>query len=127
MDMRPFSGRVFLKLDDIRAGQLELEIADAKPGKYGKPDLYFRSGEILSLNATNCRTLIQAYGPDSTDWVGKQIRLVVGEVEYQGRLQDGIIVEPISPALRATDRAEAAHRLGDFDRSDLDDNLADTF
>jgi hypothetical protein len=36
------------------------------------------------VNATNNRILMRAYGRNSDDWVGKEIELYLGEIEFQG-------------------------------------------
>jgi hypothetical protein len=101
MDMRKFSSPTFLKVNDVRDGPLQLQIAAVNEGKYEKPDLVFETGETLSLNATNVKTLIRAYGPKSEGWTGKQIELTLGTVKFQGEPQDAVIVKPISPPIAA--------------------------
>ncbi|UPK35553.1 hypothetical protein IVB18_47745 [Bradyrhizobium sp. 186] len=96
MDMRKYASEHFLKLDDVREGPLTLRIALVRDGSYDKPDVVFESGEVLSLNATNLRTLIRAFGPDSDDWIGKDVEAALGPVMFQGKPQDGVIVTPIS-------------------------------
>jgi hypothetical protein len=108
MDMRKYSGATFIKVADVSDGPLQLQIAVIKEGKYDKPNVVFETGETLSLNATNNKTLIRAYGADSKDWVGKDVELTLGQVEFQAKLQDAVIVKPISPALAATDKQKAA-------------------
>jgi hypothetical protein len=98
MDMRKFSGSAFLKVGDVRAnGPLRKIIVGITEGKYGRPDLEFDDGTKLSVNATNNRTLVNAYGGESNDMLNKEIELSLGEVEYQGEMQESVIVKPISP------------------------------
>ena len=104
MDMRRFSGASFLKVDDVRGGPLREVIVSIKLGKYDKPDMYFEFGDCLSLNATNNVVLIRAYGPNSDDWIGKEIELFVGEVEFEKKPIDAVLVKPISPALKQQER-----------------------
>jgi len=106
MDMRRFSGASFLKVDDVRGGPLREVITNIKLGKYDKPDMYFESGDCLSLNATNNAVLIRAYGPNSDDWIGKEIELFVGEVEFEKRPIDAVLVKPISPVLKQQERTK---------------------
>ena len=82
-------------------------IVDVTEGKYGRPDLEFDDGTKLSLNATNNRTLVTAYGGKSDDWLNKEIELSIGEVEYQGELQESIVIKPISPPIEKKPTAEA--------------------
>jgi len=112
MDMRKYSGENFIKVADVEDRPLDEVIAVIRPGKYDKPDIVFESGDILSLNATNNKILVRAYGPDSDSWVGKEIKLKKGQVEYQGELQDSVVIEPVSPSLSAKERAAATAKLG---------------
>jgi hypothetical protein len=73
--MRKYSSGHFIKIDDVRGGPLNEVIDDAKIGKFDKPDLIFESGDRLWLNATNNSVLVRAYGPNSDNWIGKEIEL----------------------------------------------------
>jgi len=114
MDMRKYVGANFVTVDDVRDGPLQVQIAVVKEGKYNKANLVFETGETLGLNATNSKILVKAYGPDSDDWIGKEIKLVLGRVPYQGDEIESVIVEPISSPVAAADKAVAAEKLGDF-------------
>jgi hypothetical protein len=113
MDMRKFSGPTFLKVDDVREGPLQLQIAAINDGKYEKPDAVFETGETLSLNATNVKTLIRAYGPKSEGWAGKQIELTLGTVKFQGEPQDAVIVKPVSPPIATADKTAKSPEMDD--------------
>jgi hypothetical protein len=89
MDMKKFSGGHFIKVDDVRDGPIEGEIAFVKEGKWDKADLVFESGDLLSLNATNNKTLVRAYGRESDHWIGKQIEMFLGAIRYQGSDKQG--------------------------------------
>ncbi|MEH2526741.1 MULTISPECIES: hypothetical protein [unclassified Bradyrhizobium] len=118
MDMRKYAGEQFIKTDDVREGPLTARIAFVKEGKYDKPDMILETGETLSLNATNTRTLVRAYGPNSNDWAGKDIELDLGQVQFQGKLQDSVIVKPVSPPIpsaQMTAPMKAADKNGDMD------------
>jgi hypothetical protein len=52
MDMRRYSGEAFIKVDDVREGPLQMQIAVVREGKFEKPDLVFESGEAFSVNST---------------------------------------------------------------------------
>jgi|SRR5262249_6693852 len=100
MDMSKYVGGLFLKVEDIKAnGPVRVRIADVREGKFEKPDLTFDDGTRLSVNATNGRALARAYGFESDDWVDKEVELVVGELEYQGKAQEAILIKPITPPL----------------------------
>ena len=100
MHMGKYRGSVFLKVEDIRtSGPMRVRITGISEGRFGKPDLTFHDGTQLSLNATNCRVLARAYGMDSDDWLDKEVELEVGEIQYQGKPQDIILLKPISPPI----------------------------
>jgi hypothetical protein len=96
LNMRKYSSQSFLKVADVRDGPLLHQIGAVREGKFDKPELVFETGDILSLNATNTKTLIRAFGSDSDGWIGKQIELYLGKLQYQGSTQEGVIVRPIS-------------------------------
>jgi hypothetical protein len=97
MDMRKYSGEHFIKVADVRSGPLRMRIAGVREGKYEKPDLIFTSGDVLSLNSTNNQTLIRAYGRDSDGWIEKEVELFLGEIEFQKKMQEAVLVRPITP------------------------------
>jgi hypothetical protein len=99
MDMRKYSGKAFLNADDVRAGPLRVVIVDVREGKFDKPDLEFDDGTRLGVSATNNRTLIASYGTESDDWINKEIELSLGELKYEGEMQEAVIVKPISPPI----------------------------
>jgi len=98
MDMSKYIGPQFLKVEDIRASEpRQVTIVDVKEGNYDKPTLHFDDGTCLDCNTTNGRALARAYGYESDDWIDKEVRLVVGEVQYQGKPQETVLIKPISP------------------------------
>jgi hypothetical protein len=116
MDMRKYSGETFIKIPDVRGGPLQLLIAGIREGQYERPNLVLESGELLSLNATNNKILIRAYGPHSEDWIGKEIELFLGEVEYQKKMQEAVSVRlPVLLALNLT-HAQSRPFLGGPER-----------
>jgi hypothetical protein len=98
--MRKYAGTSFWKTDDVRDGPTKLTIEGVVIGKFDKPDIIFHDGSKLSANVNNVRILCRAHGDDDTDWVGKEVELALGEVEYQGRMQEAVIVKPISSAVK---------------------------
>jgi hypothetical protein len=93
-------GNVFLKVDHIKAsGPIRVRITGVEEGQFGKPNLAFHDGSQLSLNATNCHTLARAYGFEGGALIGKEVELTVGEIQYQGQLQEAILIKPISPPI----------------------------
>jgi hypothetical protein len=116
MDMRKYSSPTFIQVADVRNGPLPMQIAAVREGKYEKPDLVFETGEAFSVNSTNNRTLMRAYGSNSDQWVGKYIELALGQIKFQGEWQDAVIVNPISPQIAATGKNQAATKAEDDDQ-----------
>ena len=112
VDMRKFVGETFIKLDDVCDGPLQQTIAAVKDGHSKSRILVFQSGEALSLNATNNKILIRAYGPNSIDWIGKEVELYAGQVEFQSRPLDAVLVRPISPPLKPSERTKIEPEFG---------------
>jgi hypothetical protein len=100
MDMREYINGDFIRVEHLRNGPRRERIADAEKGQFDRPVAIFEGGDKLTLNHTNCRTLIQAYGERSEDWVGKLIELQLGKLPYKGELVDGVVVVPIDPPTR---------------------------
>jgi hypothetical protein len=101
MDMRKYIWNVFLKVDDVKAsGPIRVRITHVSEGRFGKPDLTFHDRTQLSLNATNGRVLARAYGMNSDDWLDKEIELKVGDIQYEGKHQEIILLKPISPPIK---------------------------
>jgi hypothetical protein len=97
MDMRMFAGSSFITVERLRDGPREETINAIGPGKYERPVATFESGDKLSLNITNTNTLIKAYGPNDQDWIDCVIELAIGDVKYNGGIQEGVVVKPITP------------------------------
>ena len=117
MDVRGFLGKTFLKVDDVKAhgSSIRVTIMELSEGNYGKLESTFDDGTVLSLNVTNTRALARAYGTDNDKWVGKEIKLVIGNVDFQGKAQEAIIVETISPPIDQKDRPKPKKNRGDMD------------
>jgi hypothetical protein len=122
MDVSKYLGNAFRRVGDVKVnGPIRVVIANVTEGKFDKPDLTFDDGTRLSLNVTNTRILARAYGTDSADWIDKEIELNVGETEYQGKLQESILVKPISPPI---EKRPPPKPKGESDkRGDLDDEI----
>ena len=121
MDVSKYLGNAFLTVGHVKVnGPIRMVIESVTEGKFNKPDLTFDDGTRLSLNVTNTRTLARAYGTDGAGWIGKEIELYLGETEYEGKLQESILVKPISPPIEK----RPPKPKGESDkRGDLDDEI----
>lgn len=123
MDMRQYAGENYLKVDDVRDGPRRATIARVKIGNYDRPDAVFSDGSILSLNVNNTRMLSKCYGADSDGWVGREIELRLGKVQYQGAPTDSVVVVPISAPLTAGELQVTQDRAAASDRAAMDDEI----
>ena len=91
----------FVKKEDIEKGSKRytirgVETVDFKDkigGLERRLQLVFDNDHRFTLNATNIKRLVRAFGDDTAAWVGHSIVLVFDpDVEYAGRVVGGIRV-----------------------------------
>jgi hypothetical protein len=104
MDISDQISSGFIKVPDLAGGTRRAVIAEVRPGKYERPDVEFQDGSMLSLNATNLRTLAAAWGTETDLWVGKEVEAYVGKTTYNGKEQDSVLLLPISPPIPLAER-----------------------
>jgi hypothetical protein len=64
-----------------------------------KPVVYFQEVDLgLALNKTNANTISGLYGPETNEWIGKQITLFATEVDFQGKQTLAIRVRMRAPS-----------------------------
>jgi hypothetical protein len=97
MDVSDLITSGFIKVDNLAGGPMRAVIADVVPGRFGRPDMELQGGGTLGLNGTNLRTMSNAWGPLTEEWVGKEIELYVGKTTYEGKDRDSVLVRTISP------------------------------
>jgi hypothetical protein len=82
----------------VTISRVEIRHFDAteKMAANDKPALHFegKGEKTLVLNATNTKTLCEAYGSESDGWVGKQIGLSVADYTSKG-FGHGWVVTPL--------------------------------
>jgi hypothetical protein len=121
MDMSKYAGAAFLSLDDVQDGPIRGEIAAVEEGNYDKPVLIFSNGFRFSLNITNNKTLLKAWGSESDDWIGERVELYRGETKYQGEPRPSVLVRPLArepddkKKPKPTAPAKAQRQRGDMD------------
>ena len=108
--MRKYAGSSFIGLDDVLARPVRAVILEVIPeGNFDKPELLLDSGQRFSVNVTNVKALIAAFGEDHTDWLGKRIELFSGLIKYQGAERESVLVRAISSTKRAAPNPEQSH------------------
>jgi hypothetical protein len=121
MDMSRYAGSSFLKPEHLADGPRIETITNVEEGGFDRPELVFESGDKLSLNKTNTRILLHAFGPNDVDWLGKSIEMSAGETTFKDQIVPTIVVKPVSPAVPK----EAQQPLPEPAPRDLRDDMAD--
>jgi len=121
MKMSEYAGTKYIGLADVADGPMRATIAEIGMGDYEKPVATFASGAKFSLNKSNVRTLIDAYGDDGRDWTGYEIELHADEVTVKGKAQPCILVTAISSARPAAPGTPPAAPPAAKKSSDMDD------
>jgi len=102
MDMSKYTGTAFIKVATLTKGTKCKKIESIAVGQYDRPVITFSDGQKLSLNVTNVNTMVELFGQDSDDWIGKLIELYVGPLRSQdGGEIDGVKVRSLSPPARS--------------------------
>lgn len=88
----------YLKAEDLKGKEPNVTISHVSMEKMGddnKMVLYFRNSEKgMVLNKTNAMNIAAWYGPETDDWEGKRVKLVVAWVDFQGRSVQALRVRP---------------------------------
>jgi hypothetical protein len=100
INMRNYSAKDFIKLDDVAEGPLQKTIASIEVGAFDKPDVVFTDGSQLSLNRTSVLALSKVFGWDSESWLGQRVEIYEGSVTYNGNSKTGVMVRPIEDESR---------------------------
>ena len=88
-----------------------------------KPVLYFQDRQKgLVLNRTNSNVIADAYGDETADWEGKPVEVFPTQVEFKGKLVDGIRVR-IQPEKQTDEQPEAKPDGAPMADGDLDDEI----
>jgi hypothetical protein len=96
MDARKFlKGPTFRTTKDVEEGPVQSLIERVEEGKYGKLNLIFADMTAISVNATNNRVLIGAFGYSTENWIGRTVELYAGEVEFAGKPQPAVMIRPL--------------------------------
>ena len=101
--------RNFLKTKDVKTGDVVTFVSEGEwveNTKFKRPDGSPQSQFIIkveindvemdmSLNSTNRKALIQAFGDDTVKWQGKSAKIEMAKMMVSGGMKDVIILTPI--------------------------------
>ena len=89
----------YLKASDLQGKLVKVKIQGCTVEDIGddkKPVLRF-SGKAkgLALNKTNAQMIAAHYSPETNGWLGKEIKLYAGKVNFNGQMVDSLKVEVV--------------------------------
>jgi len=103
----------YLKASDLGTNQPIVRILAVKVESLGqgeeqeqKPVIYFEGKEkALVTNKTNWNTLIDLFGGETDDWIGKRIKILATEVAFKGKMGMAIRISPMKLDTAAASKA----------------------
>ena len=104
MNMNEAFPSKYIKAVDLKGQPMTLTMSNVELESFSNGEqgcvLYFQGAKKgLSLNKTKTTTIMDAYGPDSDQWGGKQVILTPGKATFQGKRFDVVDVDiPQGPA-----------------------------
>jgi len=108
MDIGPYLGAKYYKHADLPPEGIEVTIIDVGIGRYGA-EMTFDTGCKLGINTGNGWRLVEFYGRETLDFIGKLVHLSPGQVPNgNGVMVDSVIVMPRSPKLLPAERTPIA-------------------
>ena len=91
----------YLKAADLNGKTIKVVIERIEMEKMGndtKPVLYFQGKtKGLVCNKSNAQLIAAVYSPETNGWVGKEIKVYPGKVNFQGQMVDALKVEVMPP------------------------------
>ena len=87
-----------MKADDLGGRTAKHTISSCAAEKVGEDErlvlAFSENDRPLVLNKTNATTLAELYGPETSEWEGKAIKLVPSTTSYQGKMVKCIRISP---------------------------------
>ena len=102
MDYTDIYRSSYMKADDLNGRTAKHTIVGCTAEVVGEDKrlvLAFSTNDMpLVLNKTNATTLAELYGPETSEWEGKAIKLVPSTTSYQGKMVKCIRISPAQVA-----------------------------
>ena len=98
MNIKDIYRSTYMKADDLSGRTAKHTISGCTAEKVGEEEklvLAFSDNDRpLVLNKTNANSLAELYGPETSEWEGKAIKLVPSTTSYQGKMVKCIRISP---------------------------------
>ena len=89
----------YLRCADLQGRTISAQIADVVTEQMGKdmrPVIYFTGKQKgLVINKTKAMLLADAWGPETPNWIGRQVSLRPDKALYEGKVTDAIAISPV--------------------------------
>jgi hypothetical protein len=135
VDARKYASK-YIKSDNVRDGPIQTRIVNTfEDERYGRLMLELETGSQFALNDGNTNTLIKAWGYNTDDWIGQEIRLELGSYkdwrDDPPTEKETVKACPISPAKSvagdggapAESKPLPPSRVGASVKDELDDTI----
>lgn len=81
----------------VTISKIEVKEFDGDNGaKERKPVIYFANDKQMVCNKTNGTTLAELFGQETDEWIGKQIILIVQNVDFAGKSTPAIRIKNLN-------------------------------
>lgn len=81
----------------VTIDKVELSEFDNDSGaKERKPVIHFKEGKQMVCNKTNGNAIAEMYGEETDNWIGKELTLVVRDVDFQGKTTPAIRIKNLN-------------------------------
>jgi len=91
----------YLRCADLQGRTIRAQISNVATEQMGKdmrPVLYFAGKQKgLVINKTKAMLLADAWGPETHNWIGRDISLRPDKALFEGKVTDSIAVSPVYP------------------------------
>lgn len=91
-DVTEAGGEMPLTIEKVEIKEFDAD----NGGKERKPIIYFKEGKQMVCNKTNGNAIAEIYGDETDNWIGKEITLVVRDVDFQGKSTPAIRVKNLN-------------------------------
>lgn len=91
-DVTDAGGEMPLTIEKVEIKEFDTDAG----GKERKPIIHFKEGKQMVCNKTNGNAIAELYGDETDNWLGKEIVLVVRDVDFQGKSTPAIRVKNLN-------------------------------
>lgn len=91
-DVTDAGGEMPLTIEKVEIKEFDAD----NGGKERKPIIHFKEGKQMVCNKTNGNSIAELYGDETDNWIGREIVLVVRDVDFQGKSTPAIRVKNLN-------------------------------